>query len=488
MTKNVNNIGLSRFTLGFLGGLITGIFFGNFIKLPFYYFIITSIISLIFAILIHRRNIYLMILISLFGLSLGLFNYRFYDQKENAKKLTYDQKITFESTVKQSEHKEKYQQAIVAYQKTKILVQAPLYPQYQYGDLLKIDGAQIQNPKDLKFSDFDYGNYLEKHGIRGLIKNPEKLEKVGWDGNRTIASILKISKKFQNIINKLLPEPMSTLMVGIIIGLKQPLPDSIITAFQRTGLSHVTAVSGYNVTIVILWISFLLLMISRRASFIGTILATIVFIILTGASASVIRAGVLAILVIFAKYIGRRPYYPILILLVADAMLIFNPYALKNDISFQLSFLAFIGILIVSAPIAQNKYFQILPESIRKIFAETLSAQILVLPILIYNFGLVSLIAPLANILILPIIPATMLIGFLTGIAGMIYLQLGQLFALFSWLILMYILIVVENLSKISWAAIPFKTQSWWWIPLYYILIVLWLRYSNAKINRQNDV
>jgi competence protein ComEC len=231
-------------------------------------------------------------------------------------------------------------------------------------------------------------------------------------------------------------------------------------------------------------------MISRRVNFIGTILATIIFIILTGASASVIRAGILAILIIFAKYIGRRPYYPIMILIVADLMLIFNPYALKNDLGFQLSFLAFTGLLIISTPISQNKYLQFIPENWRKILAETLGAQILVLPILVYNFGIVSIIAPLANILILPTIPATMLSGFLIGIAGMIYFKLGELFAIFSWLILKYILVVVENLSKISWAAFTFKTQSWWWIPIYYLLMVLIFMRSkpvdNPSGNKEN--
>jgi len=482
MVKNVNKIGLSRFVLGFLGGFIAGIFFGNLFILRSSYYLAATIIFAIIIIIIRKRNIYLLILISLLGLTLGLFSYRFYDEKENAKILPYSQNLTFLAEVKQVQNKDQSQQVIVFYQNTKVLVQAPFYPQYHYGDIIKITGT-IDDPAQIHpINGFDYGNYLLKKSIRGLIKNPQKLEKTGWQGNRVIAGILKISDKFQSALNQLLPEPLSTLMVGIIIGLKQPLPDVISTAFARTGLSHVTAVSGYNVTIIIVWISFLLMMISRRVNFWGTILVTIIFIILTGASASVIRAGILAILVICAKYLGRRPYYPILVLLVADLMLIFNPYALKNDISFQLSFLAFAGLLILAQPIAQNKYLQFIPENWRQILGETLGAQILALPILVYNFGLISLVAPLSNILILPTIPATMLIGFLTGIGGMIDLKLGQIFAIFSWLILKYILIVVENLSKLSWAAIPFKTSQWWWMPLYYILIVFWLKIFSDRI------
>ena len=479
-------IGLSKFTLGFLGSYLGGIFFGNLISLPYYYFLILVSFLIFLAVIYFRKKIVLLIIICLIGLCLGSANFRYFDQKEQNKKVIYNQTQEIGIKVETSLSKGSYQQVIGDYKNTKILIQANLYPTYHYGDVLKITG-KIEDPTSIKINGFDYGNYLFKKQIRGLIKNPEKIEIVGNQSNIVITAILKTGDAFQVVLNKLLPEPESTLMIGLIIGLKQQLPETVTTAFQRTGLSHVTAVSGYNVTIVIIWIAFLLTYISRRVVFPGTVLATIVFVILSGAGASVMRAGILAILILIGKIIGRKVYYPILILLVADLMLFFNPYALKNDISFQLSFLAFVGLLILSSPLVENKYLAFIPENIRKVLAETLGAQILVLPVLIYNFGLVSLVAPLANILVLPLVPLTMLIGFLTGVVGLIWLKAGLVLADVAWIFLKYILIVVEGISKLSWAAVTIKTAQWWWIPLYYTIIILWFRNSLYQTEKNQN-
>lgn len=470
MGLNVKKIGLSRFVLGSLTSFIIGLYFGNIIVLPFLVSLIIIVLVISSGYYFRKNKLVLLLTISIGALIFGLTYYHFWDWRENKKIVIYNQKSEVEGIVKQVEEKEKYQQIILQYQNTKLLIQAPKFPEFNYGDKLKMTG-EIQNPKDLKFTDFDYGNYLLKKGIRGLIKTPEKIEKIGWDGNKITAEILNIGNSFQTMLNRLLPEPLSTLMIGLLVGLKQQLPDSLTSAFQRTGLSHITAVSGYNVTIIIIWVSFLLMLISRKVSFVGTIIATLLFIVLTGASASVIRAGVLAILILISQNIGRRPYYPILILFAAFIMLLFNPYALKNDLSFQLSFLAFIGLLILSTPIGQIRIFQIIPEGLRKVVAETLGAQILVLPILVYNFGIVSLIAPLANVLILPIIPFTMLLGFIAGLSGIILYDLGKLLSDVAYLPLKYIIVAVESLSRVSWAAVTLNYKVWWWIPLYYLLI-----------------
>ena len=243
--------GLSKFTLGFLGGYLTGIFFGNLIFLTYYYFLILTLILIFLAVLYYRKKLALIIMISLIGLSLGLANFSYFDQKEQAKKVIYNQTQEFDIIVETSLPKGSYQQVVGDYKSdsgwTKILIQANLYPTYNYGDVLKIKG-KIEDPLSIKFNGFDYGNYLLKKQIRGLVKNPEKIEVVDNQGNKLVANILKIGDKFQTVLNKLLPEPQSTLMIGLIIGLKQQLPDTVATAFQRTGLSHITAVSGYNAT------------------------------------------------------------------------------------------------------------------------------------------------------------------------------------------------------------------------------------------------
>jgi competence protein ComEC len=358
-----------------------------------------------------------------------------------------------------------------------VLIVAPKFPQYQYGDILKISGKlEMPYPQD----------YYFKRGIRGEIKNPDKLEKVGSGGNFIVKNIYKVGSAFETALTKILPEPYAAFQDGLILGTKINIPDSLMSEFNRTGTTHIVAVSGYNVTIIIMFISYLLMRFSRKISFFGSMFTIIVFVILTGAVASVLRAGILMALVIFAKFIGRRPYYPILILLVADAMLLFNPYALKNDISFQLSFLAFTGLIFFSPKIEQIKFIKDSPEGVKKAFSETMGAQIAVLPILLFNFGILSFVAPLANILILPVVPLSMFLGFLAGIGGLAWLELGRILGLVAWIPLKYIIAVENLLSKVPGAAVTLKIADWWWIPVYYLLIYVFFR-GKFGLNQQSD-
>lgn len=329
-----------------------------------------------------------------------------------------------------------------------------------------------------------------KRGIRGTIQNPESIKKVGVNRNniKTVfySSIYWLGGKFRESINNILPEPEASLGRGLILG-DRTLPDSLNSVFNRAGVTHIIAVSGYNVTIIISALALSLMFFGRRAAFWGSFIAVAIFVVLTGAAASVVRAGVLAMLVAWGKSIGRRPYYPILVLATAVLMLLFNPYALVNDISFQLSFLAFIGIVAVAPKIGEIKILKILPIKIRQIFCETISAQAMVLPILIYNFGILSIVAPLSNILILLAVPWAMAFVFTAGLFSLIVLQVGKIIGLLSWVLLKYIIIVAEFFSKLSFAAVLLKTNEWWWIPLYYILIIIWLRYNKKQKGKTDE-
>lgn len=486
------SLGKSKFIVGFLTAYLLGLFFGDKISFDFGWAagIITGLVIAI--ILFWREEYYRLGLIILVGLILGLTYYHFWDWKENRKTLIYNQQLTTTNCQVDGQPKIVDDQKItVSCYNTKILIQTAKYPKYQYGDLLKTTG-EIKNPSEIKTQDnFNYGQYLLKKGIRGTIENPQKISKIGSGGNFIIKGIYKVGDAFESSLNRVLAEPYAAFQAGLILGAKTNIPDSLMSEFNRTGTTHIVAVSGYNVTIVIMVLALLLARYSRRLSFYGSILGIIFFVILTGAVSSVLRAGILTGLVLLARFIGRRPYYPILLLLVAFSMLLFNPYALKNDVSFQLSFLAFVGLIYIAPKISEQKYVSKLPEIIKTAFSETMGAQIGVLPILLFNFGILSLVAPLANILILPLVPTSMLLGFVAGLGGMIYLELGRLFGLVAWIVLKYILVVVEWLAKVPWAAIALKTSDWWWIPIYYLVILLIcypkLRGVSQKSNHQND-
>ncbi|KKQ17940.1 MAG: ComEC/Rec2-related protein, partial [Berkelbacteria bacterium GW2011_GWA1_36_9] len=363
---------------------------------------------------------------------------------------------------------------VVGFQNTKIQIFVSRYPEYQYGDKLKIKGV-LKEPN----------NYYFHQGILGVIYNPEVIEKNGQSGNILTKKTYQIRDKFEESLNRSLSEPYASFAAGLVLGSKRNMPDSLMSDFNRTGTTHIVAVSGYNVTIMIIYIGLLLGILSQKLKFWGSLIVILGFVVMTGASASVVRAGLLAGLVALGQFEGRRINMLILLLLVASLILLFNPYALKFDISFQLSFLAFAGLVYLSGPISNLKIIKWLPKFWKLTLAETLGAQIAVLPILIYYFGRVSVVSPIVNILILWLIPLSMLAVFAIGIGGLVWGILGQVVGYIGWFLLKYIIVVVESFSKISWASLEIKTTSWWWMTIFYCLIAFWI--YESKRENQNE-
>jgi len=162
-------------------------------------------------------------------------------------------------------------------------------------------------------------------------------------------------------------------------------------------------------------------------------------------------------------------------------MLLQNPLLLRFDVGFQLSFLAVMGIIYVG-PIFQN-WFRRIPDKfqLRSILATTLSAQIFTLPILIYNFGYISQVAPLTNLLILPFLPYIMILGFICGFLGMLWTPLGWVFSLPVWLLLAYLTKIVEWFSALPFS-VYFLEISWIWLLLSYLVLAFIVRGINDKI------
>lgn len=248
-----------------------------------------------------------------------------------------------------------------------------------------------------------------------------------------------IREKIENRINKILPEPQASLLAGILLGRKRFLSENLIEKFNRTSTTHILVVSGYNITIIAaLIIGFLnLLTISRKYSFWLALLGIIGFVWLIGPSPPVIRAMIMGILILLAIRMGRIYNITNALLLAAILMLLYDPSQLVHNISFQLSFAATIGIV----------YLYPRLRKLGEILGTTLSAQIAVFPFLAYYFGQISLISPLANLLVLPAVPLAMLFGAL-GIA------LGEFFTWPAWLFLAYIIKAVELLASLPFAAI----------------------------------
>ncbi len=337
----------------------------------------------------------------------------------------------------------------------RILVRTNLYPEYFYGDVLKLDGKIAPPPRG---SGFDYQNYLAKDKIFLISQYPE-ITLIDRPANKDFyGHLLDIKKSFIDIINKILLEPQASFLAALLVGAKRTLPSDLIDAFNRTGTSHVVAISGYNISIIsVMFLNFLgYLLLPRRLIFwlVGIIL--VLFTLIAGAGASVVRAAVMGGLLILARREGRFYQITNAIIFAGAAMLFFNPYLLRYDASFQLSFLATLGLVYLAPRFNKYHWFSRLPNfwSFRDNLAATLSAQIMTLPVVLFSFGRFSLIAVLANVLILPTIPFAMLFGFLAGLAGFVSLKIASIFVFPAWFALSYQIWVVKILSSLPFASV----------------------------------
>ncbi len=334
----------------------------------------------------------------------------------------------------------------------KVLITTNLYPEFKYGDYILVEG-KLQSAK--KFDDFDYAAYLAKDSIFSLSYYP-KIEKTAGEISTfekikisLFRNIFKFKNIFEDSVSRSIAEPNASFINGILLGSREGIPQNLKEAFNKTGTIHLLAISGYNITIIALYISYFLTVFMRRQkAFWVTVLGIILFTILTGASASVIRAAIMGILILLAYQAGRFYNMTNSIVFAGAAMIALNPKVLRFDLGFQLSFLATLG-LIYLAPLIQ-KITKNFPEffKFKESIITTVSAQIMVLPVLLYNFKTFSPVSVPANALILPFIPLTMLFGFLSGILGLAWSPLGNLVGLVAWLLAEYEILIVRLFSS----------------------------------------
>lgn len=247
-------------------------------------------------------------------------------------------------------------------------------------------------------------------------------------------------------IRKVIPEPQASLGIGYLVGQKRSLPEDLDEQMRIVGLTHVVVASGYNLTILVVFARRLFSPFSKYlAALTGSILIG-GFILITGISPSMSRAGLVAGLGLAAWYYGRVIHPLVLLPFAAALTAIFNPSYLWGDIGWYLSFAAFAGVLVL-APLL-NQFFWGKKTKIgilREVFVATISAQIATLPIIMFTFGQYSVYSLPANLLIVPLVPFVMLLTFIAGLSAIILPQLSFIFAAPAEIILRY------NTEIVSW-------------------------------------
>jgi competence protein ComEC len=248
-------------------------------------------------------------------------------------------------------------------------------------------------------------------------------------------------------------EPEASLGAGFVLGQKQALPPDFEEALRVVGLTHVVVASGYNLTILVRLARRLFAKFSRYAALLSGAVMTMLFMGITGLSPSMTRAGLVAGLSLLIWYYGRSIHPLVLLVVVAAITVLIKPTYAWGDVGWLLSFTSFVGVMLL-APLLQVYFFgEKQPSTIRQIVGETISAQLLTMPIIIALFGTVSTTALLANVLVLPLVPLAMLLVFISGLAALLMPWLAPVMAAPTQWLLGYMTGVVRTLADLSWAS-----------------------------------
>jgi len=218
----------------------------------------------------------------------------------------------------------------------------------------------------------------------------------------------------------------------------------------------------------------------RQQVFTFAVIGIVLFVLMTGAPSSAVRAGIMGGLVIWAMKEGRLAHSTNAIMLAAAVMLLINPLLLRYDAGFQLSFLATLGIIWLY-PLFEKNFWGSEANIFKETILMTVAAQFFVLPILLNSFEKLSIVSPFANLLILPAIPYIMLGGFVAGMAGFIFVPLGKLIGFIPYILLKLELLIIQWLANFSWASLEIKNFGWIHISVYYGLLLAALILYNRR-------
>ena len=315
-----------------------------------------------------------------------------------------------------------------------MLVSIPKDQQIAYGDQL-IFTCTVQIPR--AFSGFAYDRYLQAKGTLALCRSPHNLyrtpfsallhleqsERSSGEFDREgrflplvemkqviIGSILSLKHNIVGKMRMLFPEPHASFLFGLVFGGNIGLDKDIVNDFAKTGTSHILAASGFNVSLfTFVFFGFIIQYLGKKRGAIVTAILLVAYVIMAGATAAVVRAAIFGAVLLVGSVIGRRASIVNTLLFTASMMLMWNPRWLFDDVGFQLSFVAFAAIIFIAPEF--EKHLEFIPKrfGIRDALAGSLSAIILTLPIMLWQFGSFSLMAPFANVFVLPIVPFLML-------------------------------------------------------------------------------
>ena len=359
----------------------------------------------------------------------------------------------------------------------------------KYGDLIEFNGEYTTPSEARNYKGFNYREYLKTKNIYGSIKVDSNQIKV-IQSNK-INPILILSNKIRSYIvdksNNLLFPETSSLLVGILIGEKSEIPEEIIQNFKISNLSHMLSVSGAHTSYIILGITFILSKskISKKWVYIFTILFLFLFLFITNFTASVTRACIMAIIVLGANLLYRKGDIWTSISTSLLIILTINPFTI-NDIGFELSYLGTIGIILFNKNVEQLLSKIKINNKISKLLSVTISAQMMIMPIMAYSFNTISLTFFISNILASPFLGINIILGFITIFVSLLSFNLAKMLAILLDLSLKILVFISEITAKLPLSNILIKTPYLFTIVLIYFLAVTLNYIYSIYISKEN--
>ncbi|MDW8327259.1 MAG: ComEC/Rec2 family competence protein [Anaerolineales bacterium] len=369
--------------------------------------------------------------------------------------------------------------------------QATGQAEWRYGDRLRVTG-ELETPP--VFEDFSYRDYLARFAIYSQIRQARVVFLAERQGNPFFQLLFDFKAHALATLERLFPEPHAALLQGILLGNEARIPDDVKTAFSITGTSHIVAISGFNLAVLIgIFMALFSRVVGPVRGAALTIVVIIAYTVLVGAGASVVRAAIMGSLGVIAQRLGRRSAGLNTLALAAVGMTLFNPLTLW-DVGFQLSAAATLGLILYAEPfentlsrwLAQRLSAEraaSLARLVAELFLLTFAAQLTTLPIIAYTFEQVSLISLIANMVILPVQPAVMILGGIALLLGLVWLPLGQLAAWSAYPFLAYTLAFVKFFAQVPGASLALGEVAPAAVAVFYVALfgVTWMLSQPAE-------
>lgn len=382
----------------------------------------------------------------------------------------------------------------------------------KYGDLIFISGLFEHATTRRNYKGFDYSQYLKTKNIYGICKTDVNSLKVLKEDSCFVTNmwINKLRNALKNNLRTLLPSDTASIAIALFLGDSSLIEDTQKQTFSNASLSHVLAISGMHVTYVIVGCSWILNRFDKRKSKYVFIVFLIFFAQLVGGSPSVIRAVIMSSIMIVSKIFYRKSDVINNISISCFIILIINPYNILN-LGFQLSFLGTLGIVLFNKKIEEylddlhfdkyklsnknkkhnksetiNKNKSTNLKKLKSLIITSISANILILPILIYNFNIFSVTFLFSNILISPILGIIFLIGYITVIISVASIKIAIPFAKFLNILIKIFNYIAIFSSNIEITRVLVTTPNIITVVLYYIAIIYFFYYRSKVINNIN--